>query len=86
MNPYTTIEQPNSDDTIFTNDNLHDAWLGPGSMQNVILAEGWTEIGENVFMGDTELRLIDVPASVVKISNGAFMDARNLLEAIMIFL
>ena len=82
MNSYTTIEQPDSDDTIFTNDNLHDAWLGPGSTQNVILAEGWTEIGENAFMGDTELRLIDVPASVFKISNGAFMDARNLLEVI----
>jgi hypothetical protein len=82
MNSYTTIEQSDPDDTIFTNDNLHDAWLGPGSTQNVILAEGWTEIGENVFMGDTELRLIDVPASVVKISNGAFMDARNLVEVI----
>lgn len=85
MNTYTIIPPPDQNEsTIFTNDSWHDAWTGSGSMRNVVLEEGWTEIGEQAFEGDDdkELQFFVIPASVVKISDGAFMGADNLQEVI----
>ena len=85
MNTYTIIPPPDQNEsTIFTNEHWHNAWSGPGSMQNIVLAEGWTEIGEQAFEDDheTELQFIHIPASVFKISDGAFMGARNVKEVI----
>ena len=85
MNTYTIIPPPDQNEsTIFTKGHWHDAWTGPGSMQKIILENGWTEIGEQAFEDDDdkELQFIVIPASVVKISDGAFMGARNLKEVI----
>ena len=85
MNTYTIIPSPNQNEsTIFTKGHWHDAWSGPGSMQKIILENGWTEIGMNAFMDDDDkdLQFIVIPPSVVKISDGAFMGADNLKKII----
>ena len=81
MNPYTTIPAPDpGEDTTFTKEHWHDFWLGPGSLQNIILEEGWTAIGWEAFVKNTELQMIRIPASVVDILEDAFNGAINLRQ------
>jgi hypothetical protein len=76
---YTTIPFPYPGipgDPRFTKD----IWIASGSPENVILGEGWTSIGEDVFRGTTSLITIRIPASVIQIGDGAFSAATSLRE------
>jgi hypothetical protein len=59
-----------------------DIWIASGSPENVILAEGWTSIGEDVFRRTKSLKRIRIPASVIQIGDGAFDEATSLREVI----
>ena len=81
MNTYTTIPAPGpGEDTEFTNEVWHDFYTGPGSMQNIILEEGWSEIGWQAFVNNPDLLSIRIPASVVNILEDAFKGAINLRQ------
>jgi hypothetical protein len=80
-NPYTTIPAPGpGEETTFTSEHWHDFYLGPGSMQNIILEEGWTEIGWQAFVDNPDLQTIRIPASVVDILEDAFNGTINLRQ------
>lgn len=80
-NPYTTIPAPGpGEETTFTSEHWHDFYLGPGSMQNIILEEGWTEIGWQAFVDNPDLQSIRIPASVVDILEDAFNGTINLRQ------
>jgi hypothetical protein len=75
MDTYT-IPAPESGSTVFTNE----VWRAHKSPARLILAEGWTEIGNAAFYGAENLMTIQIPASVVEIRENAFMDAIGLRQ------
>ena len=77
MDTYT-IPPPETGNTIFTNE----VWKAQriNRQTRVILAEGWTAIGDAAFYGAENLPTILIPASVVEIRGNAFMDAIGLNE------
>jgi hypothetical protein len=81
MDTYT-IPAPESGSTVFTNE----VWKAQhmSSPKRLILAEGWTEIGNAAFYGAENLSTINIPASVVEIRENAFMDAIGLREVVFV--
>lgn len=72
------IPAPESGSTIFTNE----VWKAHKSPTRLILAEGWTEIGNAAFYGAIELLTIHIPKSVEVIQDEAFSRATSLREVI----
>ena len=73
MDTYS-IPAPKRGSTVFTKK----VWKKHGSPPILILEEGWTEIGKNTFSGAETLLMIRIPASLVEISENAFMGATKL--------
>ena len=61
----------------------HGAFHGCGELTNVILGEGWEEIGELVFDGCASLHDIRIPRAVKVIKGGAFARCSNLTRVIL---
>lgn len=77
MDTYT-IPAPESGSTIFTNE----VWKAHKGPTRLILAEGWTQIGNAAFYGAIELLTIHIPKSVEAIQDEAFSRATSLREVI----
>ena len=76
MNPYTIPPPDPGGNTIFTDED----WVEHGSPPILILAEGWTAIGEETFYNEISLVSIRIPASLVDIRENAFRGAKKLRE------
>jgi hypothetical protein len=81
MDTYT-IPAPQGGSTVFTNE----VWKAQrmSTPTRLILAEGWTEIGNAAFYGAENLLTIHIPASVVEIRENAFEHATNLREVVFV--
>ena len=81
MDTYT-IPAPENGSTVFTNE----VWKAQRmtTPTRLILAEGWTEIGNAAFYGAENLLTINIPASVVEIRENAFMDAIGLHQVVFV--
>jgi len=79
MDTYT-IPAPESGSTVFTNE----VWKANKNQARLILAEGWTEIGNAAFYGAENLMTIQIPASVVEIRENAFMDAIGMRQVVFV--
>lgn len=59
---------------------IADSAFSSSSLENVVIPEGVTVIGEKAFLGCRDLERVTIPSSIVRIGHNAFFNCRSLIK------